>query len=145
MPQLPDLAQTLRRYPLTKTLRNLTGFFFARLEDTQIKEVASSMTLTTLLSLIPLLAVSLAVFAAFPTFASSRAALEAMILESFLPPQYSEQIVHYLQVFMTQASGLGIFGLAGLAVTALLLIDKFFVTLNSIFKVRRMRPGRSEP
>lgn len=140
MPQLPDLAQTLRRYPLTKTLRNLTGFFFARLEDTQIKEVASSMTLTTLLSLIPLLAVSLAVFAAFPTFASSRAALEAMILESFLPPQYSEQIVHYLQVFMTQASGLGIFGLAGLAVTALLLIDKFFVTLNSIFKVRRMRP-----
>ena len=63
-----------------------------------------------------------------------------MILQSFLPPQYSEQIVHYLKVFMTQASGLGIFGLAGLAVTALLLIDKFFVTINSIFKVRRLRP-----
>ena len=134
------LSRTLRRHSLWTTLKNLTGFFFARLKDTQIQEVASSMTLTTLLSLIPLLAVSLAVFAAFPSFASSRAALEAMILQSFLPPQYSEQIVHYLKVFMTQASGLGIFGLAGLAVTALLLIDKFFVTINSIFKVRRLRP-----
>lgn len=135
-----DYFRTPRRLPFWTVLRNLAGFFFARLKDTQIQEVASSMTLTTLLSLIPLLAVSLAVFAAFPTFASSRAALEAMILESFLPPQYSEQIVHYLQVFMTQASGLGIFGIAGLAVTALLLIDKFFVTINNIFKVRRMRP-----
>lgn len=91
------LSRTLRRHSLWTTLKNLTGFFFARLKDTQIQEVASSMTLTTLLSLIPLLAVSLAVFAAFPSFASSRAALEAMILQSFLPPQYSEQIVHYLR------------------------------------------------
>ena len=73
------LSRTLKRHSLWTTLKNLTGFFFARLKDTQIQEVASSMTLTTLLSLIPLLAVSLAVFAAFPSFASSRAALEAMI------------------------------------------------------------------
>ena len=29
------------------------------------------------------------------------------------------------------------FGLAGLALTALLMIDKFFVTVNRIFRVRR--------
>ena len=48
------LSRTLKRHSLWTTLKNLTGFFFARLKDTQIQEVASSMTLTTLLSLIPL-------------------------------------------------------------------------------------------
>ena len=45
----------------------------------------------------------------------------------------------YLKVFSDHASGLGAFGLAGLALTALLMIDKFFVTVNRIFRVRRMR------
>lgn len=57
-----------------------------------------------------------------------------------LPQQYTETIVTYLRNFTDHASGLGIFGLAGLAVTALLLIDKFFVTVNRIYQVRRMRP-----
>ena len=46
----------------------------------------------------------------------------------------------YLKLFSDHASGLGAFGLAGLSLTALLMIDKFFVTVNRIFKVRRMRP-----
>lgn len=120
--------------------RALLGFAGMRMKDTQLQEVASSMTLTTLLSLIPLLAVSLAAFAAFPSFADSRQELEAMIFNSFLPPQESETIVAYIREFSAHASGLGVFGLAGLSMTALLLIDKFFVTVNRIFKVRRMRP-----
>lgn len=58
---------------------------------------------------------------------------------SVLPLSYSEVIMKYLKVFSDHASGLGAFGLAGLALTALLMIDKFFVTVNRIFRVRRMR------
>ena len=63
-----------------------------------------------------------------------------MVFESFLPEQYRGTIVEYIREFSTHASGLGAFGLGGLALTALLLIDKFFVTVNRIFKVRSMRP-----
>lgn len=132
------LIDALRRRQLWNTLRNLWTFASARMRETNLQEVSSSMTLTTLLSLVPLLAVSLAAFAAFPGFSDARAALEEAVV-SVLPLAYSQVIMKYLRVFSDHASGLGGFGLAGLAVTALLMINKFFVTVNRIFKVRRMR------
>lgn len=134
------LTDLLRRQHLFDICRTLLRFAGARMKDAQLQEVASSMTLTTLLSLVPLLAVSLAVFAAFPSFESTRQALEDAIFNSFLPPQYSEIILEYLRSFTSHASGLGAFGIAGLSLTGLLLIDKFFVTVNRIFKVRELRP-----
>lgn len=135
-----SLADVMRRHHLIDICRTLVRFAVARMKDAQLQEVASSMTLTTLLSLVPLLAVSLAVFAAFPSFESTRQALEDAIFNSFLPPQYSETILEYLRSFTSHASGLGAFGIAGLSLTGLLLIDKFFVTVNRIFKVREFRP-----
>ncbi len=120
-------------------VRDLLRFLSARLQETHVPEVASSMTLTTLLSIVPLLAVSLAIFSAFPSFADSRAALESMLFESFLPAQYSEVIVGYLRNFSEHASGLGAFGLIGLAVTSLMLINKLFTTINLIFGVHEPR------
>lgn len=122
-----------------ESITTLIRFALERSKDTRILEVASSMTLTTLLSLVPLIAVMLAGFTAFPSFASKRADLEAMIIESFLPPQYTEQLIGYIQQFSSHASGLGLFGVIGLALTALLLIDKFFVTMHRIFKAEKMR------
>ncbi len=120
-------------------LGELFAFLSARLRETHVPEVASSMTLTTLLSIVPILAVSLAVFSAFPSFADTRAALESMLFESFLPAQYSEVIVGYLRDFSLHASGLGFFGLVGLTITSLMLINKLFTTINSIFGVREPR------
>ena len=134
------LTDLLRRQHFFDICRTLLRFAVARMKDAQLQEVASSMTLTTLLSLVPLLAVSLAVFAAFPSFESTRQALEDAIFNSFLPPQYSETILEYLRSFTSHASGLRAFGIAGLSLTGLLLIDKFFVTVNRIFKVRELRP-----
>ena len=91
------LADVMRRHHLIDLCRTLLRFAGARMKDAQLQEVASSMTLTTLLSLVPLLAVSLAVFAAFPTFESTRQSLEEAIFNSFLPPQYSETILEYLR------------------------------------------------
>lgn len=138
--QTSALIRAIRRHRLSDTIRSLFGFAAARMREAHLQEVASSMTLTTLLSLVPLLAVSLAVFAAFPSFADTRRALEDAVFNSFLPLQYSEVIMKYLKLFSDHASGLGAFGLIGLSMTALLMIDKFFVTVNRIFNVRRMRP-----
>lgn len=124
---------------LATRVRTICRFAVDRMAETQLQEVASSMTLTTLTSLVPIIAVSLAAFALFPSFADARQSLEHLLFSGVLPQQYSETVVGYLRSFTEHASGLGIFGLAGLAVTALLLIDKFFVTVNRIFMVKRMR------
>ncbi|MBP3438822.1 MAG: YihY family inner membrane protein [Sutterella sp.] len=133
-------ADQLKSHRWFDSVSTLGRFAVERMKETHLQEVASSMTLTTLLSLVPLIAVSLAAFALFPSFASARQSLEEMLFQSFLPEQYTETLMNYLRDFSKHASGLGIAGVAGLAVTALLLIDKFFVTVNRIFMVRRMRP-----
>ena len=125
---------------IVSRVRRLMRFARDRVAEIDIAEVASSMALATLLAIVPVLALSLALFAAFPSFADSRKALEDFIVSGFLPAQYSELLINYLRDFATHAAGLTTFGLAGLAVTALLLIDKLFVTVNRIFKVRVMRP-----
>ena len=108
------LLDALKRHRILCVLRSLAGFAGARMRETHLQEVASSMTLTTLLSLVPLIAVSLAVFAAFPSFAETRRSLEDALLNSFLPMQYSEEILRYIRLFSEHASGLGAFGIAGL-------------------------------
>ena len=131
-----------RHSPLLSRLIAVEDFFFfirARIRDTHVQEVASTMTLTTLISLVPMLAVSLAAFALFPSFAENRRELEDVIFHSFLPQQYSAQIVEYLRQFSEHASGLGVIGVLALLVTTLLLVNKLFVTVNAIFKVRRPR------
>lgn len=135
-----SLKHLVRRQYGINAVRALSSFVIERMKETQLVEVASSMTLTALLSLVPLIAVSLAAFALFPSFENERLALEAWLFESFLPEQYTDVLIGYLRTFSAQASGLGIFGVIGLIVTALLMIDKFFVTVNRIFRVRRMRP-----
>ena len=93
IPENTPLLTALRRRQLLNTLRNLAGFAVARMREAQLQEVASSMTLTTLLSLVPLLAVSLAAFAAFPSFSETRAALEEAVM-SVLPLSYSLSLIH---------------------------------------------------
>ena len=137
------MKETLVRLKVLLTtgrVRQLARFARDRLAEINIAEVASSMALATLLAIVPVLALSLAVFAAFPSFSGTREALENLIVTSFLPEQYSGVLIRYLRDFADHAAGLTTFGLIGLAVTALMMIDKLFVTVNRLFKVRTARP-----
>ena len=138
--QQKTIKDKIKQKGWLNSFRTLMRFVADRAVEIEIGEVASSMALTTLLAIVPVLALSLAVFAAFPSFAEARQSLQDLIVMSFLPEQYSSVLVGYLNEFTSHAAGLTTFGLIGLAVTALLLIDKLFVTVNRIFKVRAMRP-----
>ena len=135
-----SIKEKIRQKGWLASIRTLMRFVADRASEIEIVEVASSMALTTLLALVPVLALSLALFAAFPSFEGARKSLEELIAMSFLPEQYSSVLIGYLNEFTSHAAGLTTFGLIGLAVTALLLIDKLFVTVNRIFKVKAMRP-----
>ena len=134
------LREKLRKKGVWASLRTLLRFAADRAHENDLTEVTSSMALATLTAIVPVLALSLAAFTAFPSFAGARQALQDLIVMSLLPAQYSEQILGYISQFTAHAAGLTTFGLLGLAVTAFLLIDKLFVTLNRIFKVTAPRP-----
>lgn len=134
------LREKLRKKGLISSFRTLLLFAADRARENDLTEVTSTMALATLTAIVPVLALSLAAFSAFPGFAGARQALEDLIVMSLLPEQYSEQLLGYISQFTSHAAGLTTFGLLGLAVTAFLLIDKLFVTLNRIFKVTAPRP-----
>ena len=130
-----------KQRPFKEIVKELAEFVFTRIQETQLNQVASSLTLTTVLSLVPLLAVILVSFAVFPAFEASRAEMEQLLFSSLLPEVYSQQIIGYVKSFADHARGLTIFGLAGLTITSLMLINTVDTTLNRIFHVRQMRPA----
>ncbi|MER1968092.1 YihY family inner membrane protein [Castellaniella sp. GW247-6E4] len=110
--------------------------------EKKLTRSASSLTFTTVLAIVPLLAVVLALFTAFPLFAEFRGALEAFLSESLLPPAVSDTIMRYLNQFAAQASGLTAVGGAFLLVTSILLIMTIDEAFNEIWRVERQRPLR---
>ena len=80
---------------------NFGMFVMERIDKASLKQVASSLTLTTLLSIVPALAVIMAAFSAFPLFAPYREAFEQFIFSTLLPEQYSDQILGYIKQFAT--------------------------------------------
>lgn len=139
--QAPGFREALERIgPWLDHARDVLGFAGRRARAVRLVEVAGSLTFTTVLSLVPLLAVALSVFAAFPLFSEYRNALERAIITSLLPVQISNVMLRYLQEFAAQATRLTAFGLAFLVVAALLMIFTVDRVLNDIWQVRQRRP-----
>ena len=134
--QLPDLVQTLQTWPWLDTLRTLR----ARFREDRLGLTASSLTFTTLISLVPLLTVMLAVFSAFPMFASFQDALQKYFLQTLVPTDIASQVLKALTNFAAKAKGVGGIGLVLLLLAALALMLTMDRTLNAIWRVRTPRP-----
>ncbi|HUH39248.1 MAG TPA: YihY family inner membrane protein, partial [Castellaniella sp.] len=117
-------------------------FSWAYASERQLTRAASSLTFTTVLAIVPMLAVVLSLFTAFPLFGEFRIALEAFLSESLLPPSVSNTIMQYLNQFAAQASGLTAVGGAFLLVTSILLIMTIDEAFNEIWRVEKQRPLR---
>ena len=115
------------------------GFALRRFHRDRGMQAASSLTYTTLLSLVPLLAIAFAIFAAFPAFESARGQLEA-VLFSNLMPGVEDQIRGHLNSFLENTGQLGTVGVVALGVSALLLLGTIEATFNRIWRVDRPRP-----
>ena len=106
-------------------------------EDRCLAE-AASLSYTSLLSLVPLLAVVFGIFSAFPVFEDWAGRLQDTILENVMPAA-SEQIVPHLNSFLDSVSRLTLLGIVGLIFTAILLLNRIESTLNRIWRVERPR------
>jgi len=117
-------------------------FSAERAGEEKLLQVASSLTFTTVLAIVPMLAVVLSLFTAFPVFQEFRVALEDFLANSPMPPSVSDNIMDYLNQFARQASRLTAIGGAFLLITSLLLIMTIDKAFNDIWHVTRQRPLR---
>jgi membrane protein len=120
--------------------REVLAFAVHTARQSRLMQVAASLTFSSVLAIVPLLAVVLAVFTAFPLFAQMRESLEQNLATSLLPVPYAQTILRYLSDFAAKAAGVGAVGLIFLAVTALTMILTVDRILNDIWQVHQRRP-----
>lgn len=101
-------------------------------------QVAASLTFTTLLALVPLLAVALTLIAAFPAFRDLNAHLQAFVVDNLMP-ESAEAISSYVQQFARNAGRLTALGLAVLVVTGAMTLMTIENEFNQIWRVTRHR------
>ena len=133
---LTGLARVLRDWPWQDTLRTLQQ----RFREDRLGLTAGSLTFTTLISLVPLVTVTLALFTAFPIFGRFQSSLQDYFLQTLVPDSIAQPVMRALTQFAGQASKLGIAGLIVLGLTALALMFTIDRTLNAIWRVRKPRP-----
>ncbi|MDD4557027.1 MAG: YihY family inner membrane protein [Alphaproteobacteria bacterium] len=113
-------------------------FLNKRIKSDAIFRVASALSYTSLLALVPLFAIALAIFAAFPVFAESKIQIQEFIVHNFLPGT-GEEVKEYFNQFISASAKLTTIGVVGIAVTAIMLLSTIENTFNFIFKVNKPR------
>eukprot|EP01035_Chromulina_nebulosa_P061058 gene61058-83522_t len=86
---------TLQTWPWMDTVHTLRQ----RFREDRLGLTAGSLTFTTLISLVPLFTVMLAVFSAFPMFATFHGALEKYFLEALVPDGIAKPVLVALTQF----------------------------------------------
>ena len=130
-------VRTLR--PRLERARGILSFAARRARQARLPQVAGSLTFSTMLSLVPLLAVGLALFTIFPQFSSLREALERGLLEGLLPEPFAGTILRYLNEFAAKAARVGAIGFAVFALSAISMVMTVDHALNDIWLVRARR------
>jgi membrane protein len=118
---------------------NFALYVFSRGQKDQFLRVAASLSYTSLIALVPLLAIMVAIFSAFPAFSSVRGQLEEFISQSMLP-NAGQSVQVYLRQFINATGKLTTVGVVGLGATALLTLTTIETAFNAIFRVSRQRP-----
>jgi membrane protein len=89
---------------------SLTRVTIRRAREERLAQVAGSLTFTTMLSIVPFLAASLALFTRFPIFKRFEKAIEEYLLKSLLPADISRTVLKYLSQFAENANSLTVLG-----------------------------------
>ena len=104
--------------------------------------IAASLSYTSLLSLVPLMAIALAMLAAFPVFGDMRTELQNWVFHNFVP-SVGRTVEEQVGNFISNAGRLSAAGIVGLAVSAILLLVSIETSFNTVFRVTRPRSALS--
>jgi membrane protein len=119
---------------------SLTRLTIRRAREQRLAQVAGSLTFTTVLSIVPFLAVCFALFTRFPVFKRLETAIEDHLLKSLLPADLARTVLKYLRQFAENANGLTLLGSLFVLLTAIAMLLTVENALNQIWEVKRGRP-----
>lgn len=113
---------------------------FRRAREERLPQAAGSLTFTTVLSVVPLLVVSFALFTRFPRFRGTGEAIRQHLLQGVLPADLARAVLKYLSQFAGNANGLTWAGSLFVLATALAMLLNIENVLNRIWQVKKNRP-----
>ncbi|MGZ8203858.1 MAG: YihY family inner membrane protein, partial [Burkholderiales bacterium] len=119
-------------------LLGLARIVSRRFYDDRCMQIASSLTYTSLLSIVPMVTVALTMIAAFPVFGELTVALQTFILHNMMPAS-ADVIASYTQEFSSKAARLTAVGIGFLVLTSLMTLLTIDRAFNDIWRVKRPR------
>ncbi len=131
----PTSVEAVQAWPWLSTLETLVG----RFREDRLALVAGSLTFTTIISLVPLMTVTLALFSAFPMFATLQGSLQSWLVQALVPDSIARPVMAAITQFSSRASRLGAVGLVALVVSSLAMMLTIDRALNAIWRVRKPR------
>lgn len=121
-----------------QTSKKFFHFLLQRAKNDTIFRVSSSLSYTSLIAIVPLFAIGLAIFSAFPGFNAIKDQFQDFILKNFVP-DIGQEISQYFVGFLNASAQMTTIGVVGLAVTSIMLLSTIENSLNFIFKVYKPR------
>lgn len=121
-------------------LKAIAKYCGKRLSENNLTDVAGNISFTILLSLVPMLAIVLAIFTTFPEFGSLKETLETYFSQGMIPAGTAHIILNNLTTFAANAANVSIIGGLTLIATALMTISLIESTFNHIWYVMTPRP-----
>jgi membrane protein len=111
-----------------------------RAREERLAQAAGSLTFTTVLSMVPLLAVSFALFLRFPVIRRLGEVIREHLMKGLLPADISRTVLKHVGQFTANTGGLTLVGFLFVVVTALAMLLSVENVLNRIWQVRKNRP-----
>ncbi len=125
----------LRKSPPLVDFARIAG---RRFREERCLQIASSLTFTALLAIVPIITVALTLISAFPVFRELMLNIQQFLLLNMLP-ESAEAIAAYTEQFADNAKKLTVVGLLFLFVTAMIVLNTIDRAFNQIWRVPRPR------
>jgi membrane protein len=122
----------------TPPLVDFARIAWRRFREERCLQIASSLTFTALLAIVPIITVALTFISAFPVFREWMLNLQQFLLLNMLP-ESAETVASYTQQFADNAAKLTAVGLVFLFVTAMIVLNTIDRAFNQIWRVPRPR------
>jgi membrane protein len=124
---------------IRQTQASLTSRLLRRGQEERLTQSAGGLTFATVISLVPLLALSFALFTKVPALRAAGESIREHLLRGLLPADIARTVLKHLAQFTGNAGGLTQLGFVLLLVSALMLLMSIENTLNRIWQVKKPR------
>ncbi len=118
---------------------SLLWYALSRFQRDRCLTLAASLSYTTLLAMVPLLALAFGILTGFPAFDDIHARVQSFILRN-LVPQAGVAVASALTEFVENAGKATGIGILGLAFTSIMLLSTINSGFNQIWRIEKERP-----